>query len=69
MIKSRGLKLLEEEIKKRDREIKAWRGVGPIPKKLKQWEKDEFVEAQVGNFDLRNPTVEGRFHGHCGLGI
>jgi hypothetical protein len=41
------LKLLDEEIKKRAREIALWRGIGNIPKKLKDREKEEFIEKQL----------------------
>ena len=46
MLESRGLKLLEEEMAQRERDIKAWRGVGAIPKRMKGWEKTKFVAAQ-----------------------
>jgi hypothetical protein len=47
VIIGRAEKLLEAEINSREREIKAWRGVGIIPKKMKKWELKEFVKNQI----------------------
>jgi len=46
VLERRCQKLLDEEVRKRGREIAAWRGVGKIPKKLSVWEQREFMQLQ-----------------------
>jgi len=43
MLHSRGEKLLKGQMNSRTREIKAWKGVGKIPKQMTKWEQRSFV--------------------------
>lgn len=44
---ARAVKLVKDDERQREREIKAWTGVGAIPKRLTRAEKEELIQAHL----------------------